>query len=514
MRARLILLALALAGCVSTERAPETAMTPAPESAAPARPVAGPDFGLRPDPSIPIDLARPAIDPRRTYSLPELIDIAQMANPATRSAWQRARQAAIAIGAVEATYLPMISADVIAGYQRSSQAVPGLSVDSFTQPGTSVTQNGQPAAVIIPSGTVTVEGSQVLPAVSVKWLLFDFGGRAADLEAARHVSTAANVSFNGTHQKLIFEVASAFFAHSAARTQLGIARDTVSAARLTLEAANARQGRGIATVIEVAQARQQLAQAEFGLTQSQGLTRDTYRSLLQAMGVAPTTEIRVQDISGRPLPRVPPVNLDRLVEASLRRRPDIQAAFARVRADQAGIARARSEFLPRVALAGNVGQHIGQYSISDSRLGTLTRVNPNSTNASVMLGLTMPLFDGGLRDARLRVAEAQAAAATHDLATLQNNAARQIVTTYDTLRTSLAGHAAASELTRAAQVTSTAALEYYRNGLGTLTEATAAQTALLQARLARAKAHSDALTAAAGIAFATGLLTNRDAAGR
>src|SRR5437016_1786604 len=34
----------------------------------------------------------PAIDPRKTYNLAELIDIAQRANPETRVAWERARK--------------------------------------------------------------------------------------------------------------------------------------------------------------------------------------------------------------------------------------------------------------------------------------------------------------------------------------------------------------------------------------------------------------------------------------
>ncbi len=38
----------------------------------------------------------PAIDPRKTYNLAELIDIAQRSNPETRVAWQRARMAAAA----------------------------------------------------------------------------------------------------------------------------------------------------------------------------------------------------------------------------------------------------------------------------------------------------------------------------------------------------------------------------------------------------------------------------------
>ncbi|MFX5710135.1 hypothetical protein ABTE34_21845, partial [Acinetobacter baumannii] len=77
------------------------------------------------------------------------------------------------------------------------------------------------------------------------------------------------------------------------------------------EAAKARLSRGIGTTIEVAQARQQVAQADLALTQAEGLARDTYHSLLEAMGVSPTLTIQIQDISGRPLPRVFPADLDR-----------------------------------------------------------------------------------------------------------------------------------------------------------------------------------------------------------
>ena len=67
------------------------------------------------------------------------------------------------------------------------------------------------------------------------------------------------------------------------------------------------------------------------------------------MGVAPTLAIKVQDVSGRPLPRAAAIDLDRLVETALRRRPDAQAAFARMKADQSNVDRARSDFLPRIA---------------------------------------------------------------------------------------------------------------------------------------------------------------------
>src|ERR1700687_3616297 len=40
----------------------------------------------------------PAIDPRKTYNLAELIDIAQRSNPETRVAWERVRMAACDVG--------------------------------------------------------------------------------------------------------------------------------------------------------------------------------------------------------------------------------------------------------------------------------------------------------------------------------------------------------------------------------------------------------------------------------
>ena len=57
------------------------------------------------------------IDPNHLYSLVELIDIAQRRNPATRVAWEQARQAAINVGIARATYLPALTASAIVGQE-------------------------------------------------------------------------------------------------------------------------------------------------------------------------------------------------------------------------------------------------------------------------------------------------------------------------------------------------------------------------------------------------------------
>jgi outer membrane protein TolC len=50
------------------------------------------------------------IDSNRVYALPELIHIAQRNNPETRVAWERARQAAAAVGLTESLYYPYLVA--------------------------------------------------------------------------------------------------------------------------------------------------------------------------------------------------------------------------------------------------------------------------------------------------------------------------------------------------------------------------------------------------------------------
>ena len=55
-------------------------------------------------------LSPAALQPRRVYDLPNLIDLAQLTNPETRDAWQATRAAAARLGIAEGTYLPTLGA--------------------------------------------------------------------------------------------------------------------------------------------------------------------------------------------------------------------------------------------------------------------------------------------------------------------------------------------------------------------------------------------------------------------
>lgn len=475
---------LALAGCAvnALDQAPKSASEPWQQGERTAtQPGTVKSFAVAPDPEVAKIDAAPAIDPSRSYGLPELIDIAQSNNPTTRLAWLQARQAALTQGMVESTFLPLISAHVVAGRQRVSGA---LDTDLLGR---------------VNAPTVTVDGAA--PAVSLVWLLFDFGQRSALREAAQHNSIAANVLFNGAHQKLIFEVANAYFLYGAARSRTRIARQTLANAREIEAAAQARMNSGLGNAVELAQAKQQAAQASFNLVQAQGAENAAYLALIGAMGISPMAKIKVADASGRRLPSNFEAPTEQAIRAALARRPDVLAAYQAMKAARADVKAAQAEFLPKVYLAataagGNTGFNVGH----------LPSIGQQGSTSGVLIGATVPLFDGGLRAAHLKKMEELAASSETIFNRVRSDAVREIIAATDTLRSAMASYRAATELVRAAETTWKAAVASYKAGTSSITIATAADTGLLAARQAQADAHAAALVAAANLAFVLGAL--------
>src|ERR1700722_3841370 len=110
--------------------------------------------------------------PHKQYDLAALVDLAERENPETRAAWEAAREAASGIGLAESAYLPQLSLQAIGGFQHTPLPMP---------------RN------LVPAGYFVSDTREVIPALALKWLLFDFGRRDAQLQAAHADSFVANV---------------------------------------------------------------------------------------------------------------------------------------------------------------------------------------------------------------------------------------------------------------------------------------------------------------------------------
>lgn len=430
----------------------------------------------------------PALDAAHAYTLPELIDLAESNNPLTRVAWNDARNAALAAGIAKSAYLPYLSATAMAGVQ---------------------TGHGSTSTLLgTASSDTTAHGS--VSALSLQWLLFDFGGRAARVESTEQISVAANIGFTAAHQQVIYEVSVAFYAYEAARAHTSAARQGLDNAEAIQTAAKARFKQGIGTVVEVAQATQNRAQANLALVQAQGAESDRYLALISALGISPLSKPKIAEMPVHTLSPALREPVDQIVTNAMARRADVLSAYAAEKASQARIKAAESEFLPKVFVAASTAYNSGGASITAippvGQQAPTVNLNGTRYGSSAFIGVTIPLYDGGLRAAVLTQARNDAESASARLVRAKEEAVRQIVAGQNTLQTSLSSHEAAQALVAAAQTTYNAALAAYRHGVGSITDVLLAQNQLLVARNAYVDTYSGARAAAATLALATGAI--------
>ena len=114
-------------------------------------------------------------------------------------------------------------------------------------------------------------------------------------------------------------------------------------------AALSRRERGLTTVVVVAQARRQTAQARLNLTRASGDERTAYANLVAAIGLPADTRIDITNSSEQELPPEPPENLPVLIQEALRSRPDVIAALGKIEAPRAS-SRARAPTTTRALL--------------------------------------------------------------------------------------------------------------------------------------------------------------------
>ncbi|MGX7345342.1 TolC family protein [Acetobacter pasteurianus] len=445
------------------------------------------------------------------YSLAELIDIAQSTNPDTRRAWDTARDAALAVGIAKSTYLPRLTATVVGGYNRARNNgdTPNIS-------------NGGAAGEIFNGGVTNFNnliggmrnsrsGAGEIQTLGLEWLLFDFGKREAILAAVQQAQIGANILFTAEHQKIIYSVTIAFYTHAAAVSRVHFLEKALENAKRVQEAAQARLKHGQGTIVDVTQAQQATAQTELRLVQAQGDVENMYLELVNAIGISPRTHFETENVSGRPLALDDTRLSDAFIQQAVSRRADVLAAYAHAKAARSQVAAAKSEFLPKIFVTGNVAYTTGHLALSSvpgvgSDSSPTLNLSSNSLSSVILGGVSVPIFDGGMRAAQLKQAQDQADSANATLQKTVDSSVKQIVVAENALHTSLAAYASSAKLETAAQTAFDAAYAAYRNGVGSIVQTSMAENGLIDATLSHSDAYYAALIAAAGLAFGTGAL--------
>ena len=424
----------------------------------------------------------PLIDPNKRYDLPELIDLAQRTNPETRVAWEAARRAALAVGLVESEYFPLLSITALGGYKSVGVPIP---------------RN------LVSDGFFRFDLAQAVPTLNLRWLLIDFGRRGHDRDAAKERLMAANLGFNRKHQQIAFAVQRAFYGLTSLRARIAVAQSSLDAARTVQEATDRRLQNGLATRPELAQARQQAAQAFFDLEEVIDKERDAQVTLAESLGVTPTTPIQLTDFAALPPPAELQDTVEKAIDRALEKRPDLIAKVAALRASEAEVGRARAAYWPTLSLVGDVGSILGSARITADNKST-GWFGATQPSYGIGLFLEWEVFDGGARRRRVEIAESSRRSAQDEITATRDRAISDVWKAYTDVKLALRRLDVAAALLEASQQSYEDSLKSYRVGLGTLTDLLAARRELSRARFVELDTRVQLLEASAALAFTTG----------
>ena len=388
----------------------------------------------------------------------DVVDLTLCNNPQTREVWAAARVQAALVGVAQSAWLPDLDAKAAA------------------------TRNI----------TESRNYSQNSAALTLSWLMFDFGQRSANLENAQQLLNAAAASQNATVQSLFLSALQSYYTAQAGRAAVVSTTQAERSAREGFLAAESRYTVGVGTPADRLQAQTALSQATLTRIKAEGEAKNALGALANVLGFDAQQTIRLADMPAMPTELNFQRDVDALINEARLRRPDLQAAEAQVKAAEASVDVARAQGRPSITLGtGPSWQDVG---------GVVT----NGGNVGV--AITVPIFSGFETNYRVRSAAAQAEVKAAQRDRIKSQIALDVWKAYQSLTTATQSLSATADLMASAEQSERVALGRYKAGVGTVLDLLAAQSALANARLQRIQAALDWYVYRATLAQSMGAL--------
>ena len=371
-------------------------------------------------------------------NLLEVVNLALCNNPQTRIGWANARIQAALVGVNKANYLPSAALSAAATHNLSGSAT-GL--------------------------------NQRNVGVTLSYLLYDFGARAANLENARQLLATAIATQDNTVQAVFLGAVQTYYQAQATYAALDAALESERAAKESFAAAAARYNAGSATPADKFQAQTAYSQATLNRITIEGNQKNAQGALANMLGLDANQNVSLAIANTVAIPNSFEVDINALIETARQHRPDLQAAAAQVKAAEASADAARAAGRPSISLNASANR-INSGGITSN--GSLVGIN-----------LSIPIFSGYATTYRVRAAEAQADVKSGQLKQLRLQVALDVWTAYQNLTTATQSLRTTADLLSSAEQSERVALGRYKAGVGSILDVLNAQSALASARQQR-----------------------------
>jgi outer membrane protein len=418
----------------------------------------------------------PVLDQNHIYTLAELIDIAQAANPEGRIAWAAAKISLEREGIDRALYLPVLTFAAQGGDARA--------IVPFPKP-------------LAPRGYVTVEQPLAYAQLELDYSLLDFG-RGPRLDGSKALELASTLNLSRTHQMVTYRTSLQFYRTQQAIGQFSAAQTIVQTAETLLSNSQAQFDNGMATLPDLQNAQAGAAEARFDLTSATGEVKKAKLALSEVIGVEPTPDVEIEQQQDT-LSAVE-TSIQDLMDTAWKSRPDLLARAQEVRHAQDALQVAHSAYLPTLSLGATGGQTLTWPSADYGQLGYA-----NVSTWSAEVKLQWQLFNGA-RSHDVASARAQQTSVVEQQRETKDAVTRQVWDAYVDYQTAADQQRSSRTFLSAAETSYDSSLDAYKYGVRSLVDVVQAERQLAQARLAVVRSQSQLMQSAVTLSYAAGSL--------
>jgi NodT family efflux transporter outer membrane factor (OMF) lipoprotein len=300
--------------------------------------------------------------------LNELISEASLSNLDLKAAFARIREARASLSSAEASLYPQINASGSYSHNENSLNTPVTS-----------SQNR-------PSSASTNRYFDLYKVgLDASWEIDLFGRLRRAEEAASAILDAQIEDGHATFLTLIADIAQNYITLRGAQQQLEITQNFYNAWNHIYQLNQDLYKAGLATDIDVAQAKSYRDQAKANLSPLESTLKNSIHNLSVLSGKNPTA-LYSRLTEKKPLPRVPAEIFTGLPSDLLKRRPDIRKAERDLAAATAQIGLAVGDLFPKFSLTGTIGYQSNKGS---------NLIAPRSSFYSFGPGFSWPIIDFG-----------------------------------------------------------------------------------------------------------------------
>ena len=252
---------------------------------------------------------------------------------------------------------------------------------------------------------------------SLSWEI-DLWGRIKALKtAAEKDADVVNADLYAAKLSLAARIAQMYYELIEANLQTQVAEQSIKDRRKIVDLVRGRFSRGLTRGLDLRLALTDLANAEAQLALSRNQVQLLSRQLDVLLGRYPAgvSEISIKSVAN--LPKLPAALSAGLPSQLLERRPDLIAAFLKLRAMDSRVESAKKAFLPRISLTGAAGT---------SSTALVDLIDPRAAAWNLAAGLVQPLFTGGRLSSEVRLNEALTQEALNNYKSTALNAFREV----------------------------------------------------------------------------------------